>query len=94
MLAALIGGGLPGVFALGLLTRRANSAGVIVGVLISIAATAWLQAFTSINPFFQGFTAVMTCLVTGYLTSLCCRRRVAPRDLRGLTVWDPRRAER
>ncbi|MBI2514446.1 MAG: sodium:solute symporter [Opitutae bacterium] len=94
MLAALIGGGLPGVFALGLLTRRATAPGVIVGVLISVGVTAWLQAFTSINPFFQGFAAVMTCLVTGYGASLCLPSRAAPRDLRGLTVWDLARTGR
>jgi len=94
MLAALIGGGLPGVFALGLLTRRATARGVIVGVLVSIAATAWLQAFTAINPFFQGFAAVMTCLVTGYVASLCLPTRTAPRDLRGLTIWDRVRVDR
>lgn len=94
MLAALIGGGLPGVFALGWLTRRAHTPGVITGALASIAATAWLQAFTAINPFFQGFTAVVTCLVTGYVVSVCWPVRTAPRDLRGLTVWDPAEADR
>lgn len=87
-LAALIGGGLPGVFALGLLTRRANSPGVIVGALASIAATAGLQMFTSINPFFQGFAALVTCVVTGYAASLLLQRNRPPRDLSGLTLWD------
>jgi len=91
-LAALIGGGLPGVFALGLLTRRANAPGVIVGALASIAATAGLQMFTSINPFFQGFAALVTCVVTGYVASLLLKRGRPPRDLSGLTLWDLSRA--
>lgn len=90
MLAALIGGGLPGVFALGLLTRRGNATGAIAGVLASIALTAWLQVNTQINPFFQGFTAVAICLTVGYATSLALAARQAPRDLLGLTVWDRR----
>ena len=32
-LMGLIGGGFPGIFALGLLTRRANTPGVVIGLL-------------------------------------------------------------
>jgi len=90
-LAALIGGGMPGVFALGLLTRRANAPGVIGGALASVAFTAWLQAYTEIHAFFQGFCAVSCSMVVGYGASLLLRSQAgAPRDLRGLTVWDAR----
>lgn len=89
-LAALIGGGMPGVFALGLLTRRANAPGVIIGALSSIGFTAWLQACTDINVFFQGFCAVSASMIVGYGASLLFRRGTGPRDLRGLTLWEPR----
>lgn len=89
-LAALIGGGMPGVFALGLLTRRANAPGVIIGAVSSIGFTAWLQTSTDINPFFQGFCAVSASMTVGYVASLFFRNPPLPRDLRGLTLWEPR----
>lgn len=86
-LIALIGGGFPGVFALGLLTRRANSPGVIVGALASIAVTAWVQTETKTISFFHTFVAIAACVVIGYLASLCFTGR-PKKDLRGLTLWD------
>ena len=88
-LAALFGGGMPGVFALGLLTRRANGPGVIIGAASSIGFTAWLQTSTDINAFFQGFCAVSASMIVGYGASLCIRPAGPSRDLRGLTLWDP-----
>lgn len=88
-LAALIGGGIPGIFALGLLTRRANASGVIVGALTSIGVTGWIQTATAVNVFFQGFCAVVTCMIVGYVVSLCFPSAGRQRDLRGLTIWDP-----
>jgi SSS family solute:Na+ symporter len=87
-LVALIGGGFPGVFALGLLTRRATSEGVIVGALASIAVTGWLQACTHTSSFFHGFVAISSCMIIGYLSSLVWGRPRSAASLRGLVVWD------
>ncbi|MBC7365755.1 MAG: sodium/solute symporter [Undibacterium sp.] len=87
-LLALFGGALPGFFALGMMTRRANSRGVIVGAVASIAATLWVQNFTTINSFFHSFLAFAVSVVVGYAASLWPRRPVDPAQLRGLTVWD------
>ncbi len=85
-LAALIGGGLPGVFALGLLTRRANAAGVLIGVVASIGVTWWVQYRTDTSVFFHSFVAIVSCMVIGYIASLLLP---APRKkLAGLTLWD------
>jgi SSS family transporter len=67
---ALVGGGFPGVFALGLLTRRAHSSGVIIGALASIGVTWLVQNYTSTNVFLHGFVAVGSCMVIGYVASL------------------------
>lgn len=67
---ALVGGGFPGVFALGLLTRRAHSSGVIVGALASIGVTWWVQHYTATSVFLHGFVAVSSCIVIGYAASL------------------------
>jgi Na+/proline symporter len=87
-LIALIGGGFPGVFALGLLTRRANSPGVIVGALASIAVTAWVQFNTKAISFVHTFVAIGACIVIGYLASLLFGAAAQKKDLRGLTLWD------
>lgn len=89
-LIALIGGGFPGVFALGLLTRRANAPGVIVGALTSVVVTGLVQMFTATSAFLHGFVAVGSCVVVGYLASLAFARGVGEKDLTGLTVWDRR----
>ena len=87
-LIALIGGGFPGVFALGLLTRRANAPGVIVGALTSVAVTWAVQNYTATSAFLHGFVAVASCIVVGYAASLAFGRRTLKKDLAGLTVWD------
>lgn len=87
-LLALFGGALPGVFALGMLTRRANSFGVIVGAVASIGVTLWVQNFTAANAFFHAFVAFATSMLVGYLASFCRPAGADPRRLQGLTVWD------
>jgi SSS family transporter len=88
-LAALIGGGFPGVFALGLLTRRASATGVVIGAVGSIAVTWWVQTFTHTSVFLHGFVAVFSCMAIGYAASLAFPAKDAgKRSLRGLTVWE------
>ena len=87
-LVALIGGGFPGVFALGLLTRRANAPGVIIGALTSVAVTGVVEKFTACSAFLYGFVAVGSCIVVGYMASLTFPRSGAGRNFAGLTVWD------
>lgn len=87
-LTALIGGGFPGVFALGLLTRRANARGVFIGALASIAVTWVVQTYTKTSPFLHAAVAVGSCIVIGYVASLLLGGRDGQKDLRGLTMWD------
>lgn len=87
-LLALIGGGFPGVFALGLLTRRANTPGVIIGALASIGITWWVQNFTSLSVFLHAFIAIASCMVIGYTASLLLGHPPAVHALQGLTVRD------
>jgi hypothetical protein len=88
-LVALIGGGFPGVFALGLMTRRANGPGVLVGALVSVAVTAVVQDETKTSPFLHVFVAIATCVVVGYIASLLFGGRDKEKNLAGLTMWDP-----
>lgn len=92
-LAALLGGSLPGVFALGLLTRRAHATGALVGAVASIIGTWWLQTFTATSVFFHTFAAIVFTFVVGYAVSLGSAGRARGRSLRGLTIWDVARKD-
>lgn len=83
-LTALFGGAFPGVFALGLLTRRASAVGAIAGVIASIATILAVQNFFQINVFFHGFIAISVCFVVGLIVSFFTPAHA--RDLSGLTL--------
>ncbi len=87
-LTALIGGGFPGVFALGLLTRRAHARGVMVGAIASIAVTWVVQNYTDTNTFLHVFVAISSCVIIGYAASLVLPADGEKKELRGLTIWD------
>jgi SSS family solute:Na+ symporter len=83
-LIALIGGGFPGIFALGLLTRRANARGVALGLLASIAVTFAVKQYTATNVFLLTSVAVGSCMVVGYAASLLFSPPA--KSLDGLTI--------
>lgn len=87
-LIALLGGGFAGVFALGLLTRRAHANGVLIGALASIAATWLVQNFTKVTPFAHSFVAIVSCIIVGYVASVLLPAPRTSRSLAGLTLWD------
>lgn len=87
-LLSLFGGAIPGVFALGMLTRRANPFGVIIGAVASIGGTVWIQNFTTVNTFFHSFFAFAVSVIIGYLASLCYGPPARPEQLKSLTMWD------
>jgi SSS family solute:Na+ symporter len=91
-LMGLIGGGFPGIFALGLLTRRANSAGVTIGLLASIVITFAVRNYTATNVFLYTSVAVGSCMIVGYVASLLFAPPTKP--LAGLTIHTlPRKRE-
>jgi SSS family solute:Na+ symporter len=84
-LAGLLGGGFAGAYTLGMFTRRANSAGVAIGVASSIGLTLVAWSMDLVHPYFYLAISIMLCIVIGYLASLLFP---APtRDLDGLTIW-------
>ncbi|WP_438482229.1 sodium:solute symporter [Oleiharenicola lentus] len=89
-LIALIGGGFPGVFALGFLTRRANARGVIIGTFASIAITWWVQNYTQTSVFLHSFVAIASCMIIGYVASILAPDGSRPKNFAGLTLWDLR----
>jgi len=88
-LTAPIGGGFPGVFAPGWLTKRANAPGVIIGALSSIVVTCWVQAHTATSAFLRAFVAIASCMAIGHAASWLCAARGTNETRRGLTLSDP-----
>ena len=84
-LAGLLGGGFAGAYTLGMFTRRANSAGVSIGVATAVIVTvaAWWNDL--VHPYFYLGISIFVCIVVGYVASLFFP---APtRSLAGLTVY-------
>ena len=80
----LFGGGLAGLFALGILTRRANGRGALVGAAASVLVLAWVQRNSDAHFFLYGMVGVTSCFVIGYLSSFFFPK--TDRDLTGLSV--------
>jgi SSS family transporter len=66
----LLGGGLAGVFMLGIFTRRANGAGALTGVVCSTVILYCVQRFTEIHFFLYGGIGITACVCFGYVGSL------------------------
>jgi Na+/proline symporter len=79
----LVSSGLVGVFLLGIFTRRANSAGVLVGAAASIAALIYLTWFSSLHFYLYAVIGITTCVAVGYVASMLFPS--TDRDLTGLT---------
>jgi SSS family transporter len=83
-LAGLLGGGFAGAYTLGMFTRRANSAGVAIGVACSIVLTTAAWAMKLVHPYFYLAISILLCIVIGYAASWLFP---APRrSLKGLTI--------
>jgi len=79
----LLGGGLAGIFALGIFTRRAHGRGALVGIFASALLLGWVQRSTATHFFLYGAIGIVTAFVVGYTASLVLRDDLPP--LEGLT---------
>lgn len=85
----LLGGGLGGVFLLGMLTTRVGAASVLVGFAASIVVQYYVSVHTSLNLLTYMFSGMASCMAAGYLASFLLPEG---KSLAGLTVHtcDPR----
>jgi Na+/proline symporter len=83
-LLALMGGGLAGIFYLGMFTVRAGTVSVIAGFFASVGVLAYFKYFTEFSFFLFGTAGVLACVLVGYAVSVVFP--AAKRDLTGLTV--------
>jgi SSS family transporter len=86
---ALLGGGVVGVYSLGMFTRRANGVGAVCGAIISVAVTLLVKNYTSLHWGFYTPVAIGSCMLSGYIISLIFKESKS-RDLTGLTVFTSR----
>lgn len=80
------GGALAALFILGIFTRRAHAAGVLVGAVTSVAVLLYVQTQTKLSFFLYGVIGIVVCVGVGYLASRVLP--AAPKDLKGLTRRD------
>jgi solute:Na+ symporter, SSS family len=77
-------GMLAGLFALGILTRRANATGALLGVGLTAIVLYLVHEQTRLYPLLYGGVAVLTCFAAGYVFSLLAPAGDKPLD--GLTI--------
>ncbi len=86
--SALLGGGIVGVYTLGMLTTRANGVGAVSGAIASVIVALLIKLFTPLHWSTYLPIAIGSCLVVGYGVSLAFPGK--KKDLTGLTVFTPR----
>ncbi len=69
----LLGGGLAGLFALGIFFRRANGRGAMTGAVASVVILYWVQQHTDLHFFLYGAVGVLSCVAIGLASSMFWR---------------------
>ena len=72
------------LFILGVLTRRANFKGWLVGTVVAVAATLWVQKETEVHFIYYFPFCFIISIVLGYLGSVIFRSPLAPLEI---TIW-------
>jgi Na+/proline symporter len=88
----IVAGSLAGGFILGIFTKRANSYGVLLGIITSIIAVSIVKNSTDISLYVYGAISVATCVIVGYVVSILTPK--TKKDLEGLTYLTLRRGNR
>ncbi|MEE2640741.1 MAG: sodium/solute symporter [Planctomycetota bacterium] len=79
-------GVLGGLFVLGVMTKRANGTGALVGGIVGAVSMFALWKLTPINGYLYTTSGIVICFVVGYLVSLLLPAGIKPID--GLTIYD------
>ena len=81
----LVLGGLGGLFLLGLLTRRANGPGAVMGLLGSVLVQIWVSRTGMVHLLLYAGTGFISCFLIGYVSSLFFPGR--SKDIVPLTIY-------
>ncbi|MEY3897475.1 MAG: hypothetical protein RLZZ214_2996 [Verrucomicrobiota bacterium] len=88
-IVSLMGGGVVGVYSLGMFTKRVNGFGAVCGAIASIVITLMVKLYTPLHWSTYMPIAILSCMVVGYLCSLFSPQT---KDLEGLTVFTPKKS--
>ena len=66
----LFTGGLGGMFLLGMLTKKANAKGTLIGLVFSAVLIWYISVFTDISFLMYSFFGVSSCFIFGYIFSM------------------------
>jgi SSS family transporter len=72
----LFTGGLGGMFLLGMLTKKANAKGTLMGFVFSGGLIYYISNYTSINFLMYAFFGLVSCFVFGYIFSLWFKDKI------------------
>lgn len=88
LITGLFGVPLAGIFAVGIFTKRANTFGVLVGLIAGVIIAYLLNGVGGGNsPFYVSIISFVVAFVFGYLVSLVVPSKNA-KDITGLTIFD------
>ena len=90
IVTAILGGGIGGMFVLGMFTKKGNWIGAWCGALASILITIYIQFFSNINIAFLLPCAIGACIAVGYIVSIFTPW-AGNKNLEGLTIWTPKK---
>ena len=86
-IVSLMGGGIVGVYSLGMFTKRVNGFGAVCGAIFSIVCTLLVKVYTPLHWSTYMPIAILSCMGAGYFCSLFSPQT---KDLTGLTVYTPK----
>lgn len=66
----LLTAGLGGMFLLGIVTKKANAIGTLLGVLISTLLLIYMSIYTHVHILFYSFIGLISCSISGYILSV------------------------
>ena len=85
IVSSLLGGGVVGIFALGMFSTRANSGGAVCGAVLSIALGLYVKFFTGIHWAFLLPILIFSAMIIGYVCSFFFKSE--DKNLTGLTIF-------
>lgn len=85
IVSSLLGGGVVGIFALGMFSTRANSGGAFCGAVLSIALGLYVKFFTGIHWAFLLPILIFSAMFIGYVCSFFFKSE--SKNLTGLTIF-------
>jgi SSS family solute:Na+ symporter len=88
-LIGLIIGSLGGLFLLGILTRKANAAGALAGIAVSIVVQILVSNHQAVHLLMYTATGVISCFISGWLASFLFPKW--NKSIEGLTIYAARK---